>query len=67
MDNLGMFPRLSILTQATTDIFLEWSDGYRVRFGATFTDYDTLERTPTQSALLLKGMFEKYIAEELVT
>ena len=61
MDNLGMFPGLAILTQSTTDIFLEWSDGYGVRFGATFTDYNTLERTPKQSALLLKGIFEKYI------
>lgn len=60
MDNLGMDPRLYILIQATIDIFLEWSDGYGVRFGATFTDYGTLQRTPKQSALLLKGMFEKY-------
>ncbi|CAL5873614.1 uncharacterized protein PFLUO_LOCUS7895 [Penicillium psychrofluorescens] len=37
---------------------LEWSDGYGVRFGVTFTDYKTLERTPKKSALLLKGMFE---------
>ncbi|KAK9311388.1 beta-glucosidase 1B [Lipomyces starkeyi] len=36
---------------------LEWSDGYGVRFGVTFTDYDTLERTPKRSALLLKQMF----------
>ncbi|KAL2794854.1 glycoside hydrolase superfamily [Aspergillus keveii] len=33
---------------------LEWSDGYGPRFGVTFTDYDTLERTPKMSALLLK-------------
>ncbi|KAJ5689572.1 Glycoside hydrolase family 1 [Penicillium macrosclerotiorum] len=38
---------------------LEWSDGYGVRFGVTFTDYETLARTPKQSALLLKCMFEK--------
>ncbi|KFH44264.1 Beta-glucosidase 1B-like protein [Hapsidospora chrysogenum ATCC 11550] len=33
---------------------LEWSDGYGPRFGVTFTDYDTLERTPKKSALLLR-------------
>ncbi|OAQ78891.1 beta-glucosidase [Purpureocillium lilacinum] len=36
---------------------LEWSDGYGPRFGVTFTDYNTLERTPKKSALLLKNMF----------
>ncbi|QPG94257.1 hypothetical protein C2857_005518 [Epichloe festucae Fl1] len=36
---------------------LEWSDGYGPRFGVTFTDYETLERTPKQSALLLGHMF----------
>ncbi|VUC24168.1 unnamed protein product [Clonostachys rosea] len=35
---------------------LEWSDGYGPRFGVTFTDYDTLERTPKKSALLLNSM-----------
>ncbi|CAG9981397.1 unnamed protein product [Clonostachys byssicola] len=35
---------------------LEWSDGYGPRFGVTFTDYDTLERTPKKSALLLHSM-----------
>ncbi|KAG9251092.1 glycoside hydrolase superfamily [Emericellopsis atlantica] len=35
---------------------LEWSDGYGPRFGVTFTDYETLERTPKNSALLLKDM-----------
>lgn len=33
---------------------IEWSDGYGVRFGVTYTDYNTLERTPKKSALLLK-------------
>ncbi|KAL1888282.1 hypothetical protein Sste5346_009674 [Sporothrix stenoceras] len=37
---------------------LEWSDGYGPRFGVTFTDYNTLERTPKQSALLLGKMIE---------
>lgn len=40
-------------------IITEWSDGYGVRFGVTFTDYDTLERTPKRSALLLKTMFDE--------
>ncbi|CAK7225351.1 hypothetical protein SEUCBS140593_005875 [Sporothrix eucalyptigena] len=35
---------------------LEWSDGYGPRFGVTFTDYDSLERTPKQSALMLQSM-----------
>lgn len=38
---------------------IEWSDGYGPRFGVTFTDYNTLERTPKKSALLLKHMFEE--------
>ncbi|OQE06039.1 hypothetical protein PENVUL_c020G02805 [Penicillium vulpinum] len=38
---------------------LEWSDGYGVRFGVTSTDYNTMERTPKQSASLLKGMFDE--------
>ncbi|KAF7556903.1 hypothetical protein G7046_g6165 [Stylonectria norvegica] len=36
---------------------LEWSDGYGPRFGVTFTDYETLERTPKKSALALRKMF----------
>lgn len=35
----------------------EWSDGYGPRFGVTYTDYKTLERTPKNSALMLKDMF----------
>lgn len=35
---------------------LEWSDGYGPRFGVTFTDYKTLERTPKKSALVLKDL-----------
>jgi beta-glucosidase len=27
-----------------------------MRFGVTFTDYNTLERTPKQSALMIRGM-----------
>ncbi|KAM5341548.1 hypothetical protein ACJ41O_014579 [Fusarium nematophilum] len=38
---------------------LEWSVGYGPRFGVTSTDYDTLERTPKESALMLRGMIEE--------
>ncbi|KAM0554890.1 hypothetical protein ACHAPJ_006625 [Fusarium lateritium] len=38
---------------------LEWSMGYGPRFGLTYTDYDTLERTPKESALMLRGMIEE--------
>ncbi|KAH7309625.1 family 1 glycoside hydrolase [Stachybotrys elegans] len=38
---------------------LEWSDGYGVRFGVTFTDYETLERTPKKSALVFKSLVEE--------
>ncbi|KAK2123626.1 glycoside hydrolase superfamily [Fusarium oxysporum II5] len=37
---------------------LEWSDGYGPRFGVTFTDYETLERTPKKSALVLRQLIE---------
>jgi beta-glucosidase len=29
----------------------EWAEGYRKRFGIVYVDYDTLERTPKDSAL----------------
>lgn len=35
---------------------LEWSDGFGPRFGVTYTDYETLERTPKKSALLLQEL-----------
>ncbi|KAH8691988.1 putative beta-glucosidase [Talaromyces proteolyticus] len=38
---------------------LEWSDGYGVRFGVTFTDYVTLKRTPKKSAMLLQHIFHE--------
>ncbi|QUC16568.1 uncharacterized protein UV8b_00809 [Ustilaginoidea virens] len=38
---------------------LEWSYGYGPRFGVTFTDYETLERTPKQSAFLLSKMLRE--------
>jgi beta-glucosidase len=56
MDNLGMFASTVHLQEL---IRPEWSDGYGVRFGVTFTDYNTLERTPKRSALLLKSMFDE--------
>ncbi|KAL3450487.1 glycoside hydrolase superfamily [Aspergillus insuetus] len=37
----------------------EWSSGYSVRFKMTFIDYATLERTPKESALLIRGMIEQ--------
>ncbi|KAM5520747.1 putative beta-glucosidase [Fusarium oxysporum f. sp. phaseoli] len=37
---------------------LEWSDGYGPRFGVTFTDYETLERTPKKSALVLRHVVD---------
>jgi beta-glucosidase len=33
--------------------------GYGPRFGVTYTDYDTLERTPKESALMLQGMIKE--------
>ncbi|KAH7237982.1 family 1 glycoside hydrolase [Fusarium solani] len=38
---------------------LEWSDGYGPRFGVTFTDYETLERTPKKSALMLRHIVDR--------
>ncbi|KAM0271135.1 hypothetical protein ACHAQH_009184 [Verticillium albo-atrum] len=37
----------------------EWFSGYDIRFGVTFTDYDTLERTPKQSALMIQDMIKQ--------
>ncbi len=36
----------------------EWASGYRPRFGITYVDYKTLERTPKASALWFKQVFE---------
>ena len=60
MDNLGTFDHRSIDLRIHISIansFKEWSDGYGPRFGVTYTDYKTLERTPKNSALMLKHMF----------
>lgn len=34
----------------------EWAEGYKKRFGIVYVDYDTLERTPKQSALQWQAM-----------
>lgn len=41
---------------------LEWSDGFGPRFGVTFTDYTTLERTPKKSATLLRNIVTKALS-----
>lgn len=69
MDNLGKFPRLHHFPlciplfrwkedNPELNSRLEWGLGYSIRFGVTFTDYETLERTPKQSALKLRGMID---------
>ena len=35
----------------------EWADGYAKRFGIVHVDYDTLQRTPKQSAGWLRDFF----------
>lgn len=59
MDNLGTCQNV-VRTWGPISLTLvfiaEWSDGYGPRFGVTFTDYDTLERTPKRSATLLGNM-----------
>ncbi|KEY75108.1 hypothetical protein S7711_01563 [Stachybotrys chartarum IBT 7711] len=42
---------------------LEWAAGYGPRFGVTFTNYETLERTPKKSALLLQSLIADRIIE----
>jgi hypothetical protein len=32
----------------------EWTEGYQVRFGVTYVDYDTQERFPKESSKFLK-------------
>jgi len=38
----------------------EWADGYTTRFGVTYVDYKTLERTPKDSAKFLKEVSRGY-------
>ncbi|XWW98400.1 hypothetical protein V2A60_006400 [Cordyceps javanica] len=55
MDNLGENTVADfILQMANAEI--EWSDGFGPRFGVTYTDYETLERTPKKSALLIQEL-----------
>lgn len=64
MDNLGEsdFPhvlkrmRFSVWYHSILTLLLEWSEGFGPRFGVTFVDYKTLERTPKESALKIRGM-----------
>ncbi|GLB39191.1 putative glycosyl hydrolase 1 family protein [Lyophyllum shimeji] len=40
----------------------EWADGYGVRFGVTYVDYDTQERFPKKSSRFLKEWYEEHKA-----
>lgn len=48
----GMF----LLLPTNSDGFLEWAEGYSIRFGLTHIDYKTLERTPKESALKIRDI-----------
>ncbi|KAG8890482.1 Beta-glucosidase 1B [Tulasnella sp. 332] len=37
----------------------EWADGYVTRFGVTYTNYDTMERTPKDSARFLAKWYKQ--------
>ena len=37
----------------------EWSHGYHMRFGIVHIDYDTLERTPRDSAWWYRRVIER--------
>ncbi|KAJ3035542.1 Beta-glucosidase 1A [Rhizophlyctis rosea] len=39
----------------------EWADGYTCRFGVTYVDYKTLERTPKASGKFIKQFFEEHV------
>ncbi|KAJ3056274.1 Beta-glucosidase 1B [Rhizophlyctis rosea] len=39
----------------------EWADGYTCRFGVTYVDYKTLERTPKESGKFIKKFFEENV------
>ncbi|TFK75508.1 beta-glucosidase 1A [Pluteus cervinus] len=38
----------------------EWAEGYRVRFGVTYVNYETQERRPKASSKFLKEWFEQH-------
>jgi beta-glucosidase len=52
---MGIFPFKYLILMT----LLEWSAGYGIRFGVTFTDYETLERTPKKSALMIQDMMKE--------
>ena len=58
LDNLGGATELFSKMYRLLTLCLEWSDGYGPRFGCTYTDFETLERTPKDSALKLRAMIE---------
>lgn len=60
LDNFGKVLQLdtALATPGLTR-FVEWFSGYDIRFGVTFTDYETLERTPKQSALMIQDMIKQ--------
>ena len=37
----------------------EWANGYAPRFGIVRVDFDTLERTPKESALWYRGVIAR--------
>ncbi|KAJ3408919.1 hypothetical protein HDV05_004676 [Chytridiales sp. JEL 0842] len=41
-------------------LIFEWADGRSCRFGVTYVDFDTLERTPKDSARYVTSFFKKY-------
>lgn len=56
----GPIQRVVILT------CVEWQAGYTDRFGVTFIDFESKEKTryPKRSATVLKEMFQKLISEK---
>jgi beta-glucosidase len=67
MDNLGTYNQYYTSSISLLITESEWSDGYGVRFGVTFTDYQTLERTPKMSAQVFKTLVEDRMPISVVT
>ncbi|KAJ3536414.1 hypothetical protein NM208_g6724 [Fusarium decemcellulare] len=56
--NIMMFMAWSLLDN------FEWCDGYKVRFGVTYVDFETGQRRyPKKSARVLRELFAKYIEQ----